>query len=725
MKTKYLSQDERELGLKYFFRWATFNGLGFSFLGDTIIYLMAIHFGASNLQLGYISSAIQVSGIMLLIVPRLIAGQKLVQVIFYSWLFRGLICLLYAMLFWFSGQTAVRIILVLYTLFCAIRTVGMSVISPIQQMLSTSSTMGETVVVFSNRFQSSRFLSQLLSFVLLSFKSMTAGIGGYLSLMLMGISTNTIAAFCLKKIPCRETVEYRKGQNIFRILYQSLCNRERALTLIVRWQSLSLMIGLSFIIPFLRKLGNFPPNLIFLFTLTGALAIILAGHALRPFTDRIGSRPVLIVASFLLAALSLIWCVIPPDSPQWYFFLLGFPTIFLQGTLYLLSSRLELRSIPESDKVGYASMLNFFSAIVSLGIGLFAGYLADLGESIPLSGLNPFGLTFFIAVMLSIHIGILSFFLEDAGSLSVRDTAQILFSARNLKAFLNVHQLHLTSDINKRKSILLSISKADAGVAVDEMRKILRNPLSVEKGEILKFLFAYPKSRLLPDLLREAADEYSYHRETAIFALGAYPGKRVEEVLVPLLQHPVPAVRSNAAKSLARVGNISTLPQVNRLAADASLGLTDRMNYLIALSIMDHKGCYLEGIFDITGKTHAGTQEQTMLSLAAKMLDMQPALADLYQEENLQKGAGLDILLEEAKPLKPFFDDTSRLQQYYQRQEYRQIWRWCHEQLALHEIHESKEKLRFLTHAIGQYDVECANADNSLAVLYFSYQILS
>ena len=51
MKTKYLSQEERERGLKYFFRWAAFNGLGFSFLSDTIIYLMAIHFGARRIFL--------------------------------------------------------------------------------------------------------------------------------------------------------------------------------------------------------------------------------------------------------------------------------------------------------------------------------------------------------------------------------------------------------------------------------------------------------------------------------------------------------------------------------------------------------------------------------------------------------------------------------------------------------------------------------------------------
>ena len=78
MKTKYLSKEEREEGLQHYLNWATFNGFGFSFLGDTIVYLLAIHFGASNTQLGYISSIIHVSGIILLFLPRLtrIPGVK-------------------------------------------------------------------------------------------------------------------------------------------------------------------------------------------------------------------------------------------------------------------------------------------------------------------------------------------------------------------------------------------------------------------------------------------------------------------------------------------------------------------------------------------------------------------------------------------------------------------------------------------------------------------------
>ncbi|PIE35511.1 hypothetical protein CSA56_03970 [candidate division KSB3 bacterium] len=719
MKTHYLSQEEREYGTKHFMRWANLNGLGFNFLGDTIIYLMAIHFGASNVQLGYISAILHASGIILLIFPWLLAGKNLNSVFLYAWLARGLVCIGYGALFFLKGQAAVLLILVLYTIFCITRTFGVTASSPIQRMLATPQTMGKFVVTLSNRFQATRFISQLLSFTVLSIQQLS-GIVGYLLLIAIGITANTLSSLSIKQIPCREVIEHRSGYNIFRIFVQSIRHRERALTLFLRWHALSLMVILSFIIPFLRKVAVLPSNVIFLYTLAGTVATMVAGYALRPFTDRIGSRPVLIMASFLLALTALIWCVIPITIDLVGFFFLGFVTFLLQSTVMLLVSRLELRSIPETNKMGYVSMLNFFSAAISLGMGLFGGFLADLGERIPFPGVHAFGLTFFVAVILAMQIGILSFFLKDAGSLSLRDTAQILFSTRNLKAFLDVYQFHSTEDQNRRKSILLSIGKSNTTVAVDEMRKILRNPLSTEKEDILKSLFVYPKPALLDDMIKEASDKHSYHRVTALFALGAYPNKKVEDVLLPLLRDRTSRVRSTAAKSLARVGNRSALPTIRKLSADPNLTIWDRMNYMIAMSFMDQEGRYLEQIFTMADHHQGTSYEQTILSLAAKMHNMSPPLSELYQEENVTPSAGLNILLEEAKQLQPFFTHAHHLTECYEQGRYEEIWQWCRDLLP----DVQQQRFQYLKNAIKTYDFQKTTREKAFSALYFTYQIL-
>ncbi len=720
MKTSYLSREERQKGTRYYLNWATLNGLGFSFLGDTTVYLMAIHFGASNTQLGYLSAMAYMSGLVLLIVPRLLAGVNLVTIHFYAWIIRGVFCLFYGLLFFLKGEIAISLILDIHTLFCIARTFGVAVSSPIQQTISTAATTGEIVVRTSNRFQTTRFLSQFFSFLILSVKEFS-GILGYLILIGIGVIVNTLSAFSLKHIPCREVVEYRRGQNIFVILVQSLKDREQALTLFVKWHTLSIVIILTFMVPFLRKFAHFPSNVIFLYTLTGTLATVSASYMLRPFTDRIGSRPVLIFTSFILVFLSILWGVMPITLHWAGFFVLGFFTTFFQGLLLLLSSRLELRSIPRNDKIGYVSMMNFFSAVISLIIGLLAGVLADIGEGATFSILNPYGFTFLLGAILSAQNGILSLFLQDTGSLSVKETANILFSNRNLRAFLDVYQFNMTEDPIKRKATLLSIGKSDTIVATDEIRRILKTPLSSEKDDILKSLFAYPKPALLPDILEEASREYSYYRLTAIFALGAYPGDEVETFLLQLLTHPLPEIRSTAAKSLARIGNTSALPFVRQQAHDDTLGVSDRLNYQIALCLMDRSGEHLEQLFQNADHRRGEIFEQSVLALTARMFDFDPPLSELYQEENLKSGEGLAQLLEEAKQLTPFFEHEAQLLDYYQHGNYSEIWQWCRDHLP---HFTEKNRYFYLRKAIVQYDLREAHKTPTLAALYFTYQII-
>ncbi len=721
MKTQYLSKEERDRGRRHFLNWSALNGLGFSFLGDTVVTLMAMHFGATNLQLGYLSSVIHFSGMALLIFPWLLSGANLVHVLYYSWLARGLVCLFYAVLFWLTGQPAVLIILTIYTAFCVSRIFGTVVSSPMHRMLSSSSTLGELVAMMSNRFQVTRLLSQFVSVLILSFPGFD-GIIGYQALIAIGVLTNTASAFEIKRIPCRETVEYRRGHNVFRTLRNSLKDRERALTLFLKWHTLSLMIALSFTLPFLRKFVHLAPNVIFIYTILGTVATIATGYALRPFTDRIGSRPVLIMASFLLAIVSLLWCFLPATLHWSLFFGIGFVTTSLQTAISLLVSRLEIRSIPEDNKIGYVSMANFFSALISLGSGLFVGFLADLGEQIAFPNLNAFGLAYFCAVILAIQIAILSFFLKDAGSLSVKDAAQLLLSTSNLKAFLEIYELRLTDDLNKRKSLVLSLSKSDATFAVDEMRRILRSPLSSEKEEVLKSLFAYPKPVLLDDLLREAADESSYHRPIALFALGAYPDERAERLLLSLLDHPQSNIRSNAAKSLARVGNTSALAKITQLMADPALSIGDRMNYFIAVSTMDTQGAYLAQLFDLAAPQNStASYRQSMFSLAAKMLEMEPPLSTVYQEENIDDKAGLNLLFEDARAVKPFFEHADDLFTFYEQRQDEEMLAWCRAELADKAV---PPPFAFLRQAILAQNAQGIRRESVLAILYFTYQLL-
>jgi predicted MFS family arabinose efflux permease len=720
MKTQYLSAAEREKGMRHYLHFAMFNGSGFSLMGGTTIYLMALYFGANNTQIGYLSAMIHVSGLVLLFLPRLLAGKNVITVQSSAWFLRGLACLLYVFVLFFQGQTAVFIIMAVYTLYCIARTVGVAMGAPVQRMLTTSATTGDLVVRSSTRNQTSRLFALFVSFLVLSIQQVSELVGLFI-LEFLGILMNTLAAWQIKQVPCREVIEYQPGRNVFVILRESLKNRERSLTMVIRWLFLSETIVFSFVVPLLRKNMGFPSNIIFIYTIITAVATIAAAYFLKPFVDRIGSKPLLMMASFLLAILAIIWAVLPSSIPHSFIFTLGFVTAFFMHMSMLLVSRLVLHSLPGKDKIGFTSMINFFSAILSLGVGLSAGMVADFSEQAALPVLNSFGLTFLLATVLALLTGVLCAFLKDSGSLSVKETINILFSTRNLKAFLDIYQFNETEDPMKRKSILLSIEQSDTAVATEEIQRMIRHPLSSEKGEVIKSLFENPRPALVDDLIQEALDQNSYHRQSAAFALGAYPDKQVEKVLIRLLDDPSPRIRSTAAKSLARVGNTSNLKKVQTLADDPTIDMWAAMNYFIAISIMDQEGRYLKYLFGKIVDSQGASFEQTMFSLSAKMLNHEPALADLYQEENLADNAGLELLLEDAKQLEPFLHHARMLREHFSHEKYEEIWDWCQELL---EERQMQGPYDYLRQSIITFDAQSVDKEKTLAAVYFTYQIL-
>ena len=77
MSTKYLNESERFQGQNRANRAEMFNGFGANYLGDTIVFILATYFGASNIILGFVSSGIYITGIVLPIIPRLLKGRDL------------------------------------------------------------------------------------------------------------------------------------------------------------------------------------------------------------------------------------------------------------------------------------------------------------------------------------------------------------------------------------------------------------------------------------------------------------------------------------------------------------------------------------------------------------------------------------------------------------------------------------------------------------------------
>ncbi len=719
-KTRFLSPSEKKTGFRHLRLHQMYNGSGFNFIGDTPVTLLAIHFGASNIQLGYIASVMYVAGILLLFVPRIFAGVNFITLQYWAWIIRGLVCFLYSLLWFISGNRAVFIILVTYTLFCITRILGVALYQPLLRMVSSSGNRGEVVAKSSNSFQLSLTAARVVSFIFTSI-SRFAGIAGLLILQYAGIILNTLAAVEARKIPCRETVYYKKGYSLTSIFRESMRTPELRTAILLNWTNIAMMILFGFLVPFLRIDAGAGTNWIFVFTMITAVSNILAGLYTNSFADRIGSKPLLWGGSLGLAISFLLWFFIPADFPLYIYFILGIVTGFFLYTNNMLTNRLIVRVLPEGDTVGYNSMINFVVAFVSLFVGFAGGYLADSHSLFFTSLPNSYSLTFLFASVTASAALVLSFMVSEPDSRSNRDAISILFSPSNLQAFWQIGRLDKIKDPVRRRTVLLNISKQENTLATEEIRAVLASPLSTGKGEIIKSLFSHPRHELLDDLIREAESSSSYHRLKAIFALGAYPDSKTEELLEKLLFDDNPDVCSNAAKSLGRIGSRKYLDVVREKASEDE-DLWNSMNYAIALNNMDREKKFLKNLFSEKIYRQDKRFRQTYYSLVARMLGFSPSLSDIYKSRNLVKGEGLRDFLDEAREHKKFYEEHENFIKMFSEGSYSLIWKRCSLMIA---SVDAKKHFRYLAESITGYPAEQSDYDDALACVYFTYQILN
>ena len=720
-RTIYLSRSERRIGGRLFLRFSAFNGLGVSFLGDSTVTLLAIHFGAGNLELGVISAMMHISGVALLVVPRLFKGRNVVTVAFWAWMIRGLVGIPYAALLFIDGKPAVALILALYALFCLSRTTGVSMVNTIQKRLMVSRTQSDLVFRNARSFQGSQLVSRFLSYIVLSLKAL-AELSGLLVLQVLGVIANTAAALTLRRIPNRTKVDYKPGESLFRIFScnMKIPNSRRILTL--RWISLSQTILFAMVIPFLRRSVGLNAAQIFLYTIAVSLGSFFSSVALRPIAGRAGSRPLLFFASIPGIAFFLIWTLIPSGFSLEIYAIAGFFTVFALNASNLAVNRLLIAITPDEGAVGFNAMETFVTSILALILGFGAGYLADLSAMLSeLSPVNAYGLVFLPAALGSFWQMLITLKVRDPGSLGLRESAGIIFNIDNLRAWQTVNSLEATADPVKRKTLIQSVGHSRAPVAPVEIGRILTEPLSQEKGELIEALFFTRRPELAGFLRAEASESTSFHRQKAIFALGAYPGTETETLLAGLLSEDDPRIRALAAKSLGRIGARGYLETIRKLW-DGEWRLHERLDYMIALFHLDPERRYVSDLFSPEIMSAGERSERTIFTLLSRQFGMSPPLGILYREEEARAGEGLFLVLEEARETSVLLENEELLEEMWRKKEFQKIWDLCRQ--ALRGV-VPPETLSSLTDAIRVFDSESADSANALAALYFTYQVLT
>lgn len=720
-RTIFLSRSERRVGGRLFLRFSGFNGLGISFLGDATVTLLAIYFGAGNMELGLISAMIHISGIVLLVVPRIFQGKNVVNVGFWAWISRGVVCLPYAFLPFLRDKAAVALIMTVYALFCLSRTTGVSMVNTVLKRLTVSRTQNDLIFRNSSSFQGTSIISRFISFGILSLKQFSE-LAGLLILPIFGFVANIAAALTFRRIPNRTRVDYVKGESLLVILRRSMHSRPARRVLFLRWISLSQAILFAMAVPFLRRSVGLNAAQIFLYTIAVGLAAFLSSMSLRSIANKAGSRPMLFYTAIPCVPLFLWWSFIPNHFNIEVYAIAGFATMFFVNTVTLAANRLLVNITPDEGAVGFNSMETFVTSVLALILGFGAGFLADLSQDLTaILSINDFGLVFLPAAIGSAIQIYLVYHIEEPGSMGLAESARVITNIDNLKTLQVISNLENTADPVKRKTLVHSVGHSQAPVASSEIEKILAEPLSQEKGELIDALFLTQRPELADFLREEAADPTSFHRDKAVFALGAYPCEATEKLLTELLSDKDPRIKSAAAKGLGRIGSKKQLKRISELWRNTE-ELHERLDYMIALFYMDSDRHYLDDVFSSRFADSGERTERTVMTLVSQQFGMSPPLGSLYREEMSKEGQGLNLLLEESRETRFLLEHGTRLADFWELKSFEKIWDLCRK--ALNDASPPPELIS-MTRALKQFPTDRADSANALAVLYFTYQILT
>ena len=691
-RTAVLSASERIVGFRNYLKHITWNGLGVSLLNQTIVSLMAIHVGATNLELGYISSAFHVTGLASLFIPRLFRGYRINKLFGWGWMIRGFIALLYGFVLVMSDDHARIFIVVVFTAFSLSRTVGFSVAYAVQRDLLRSREASGSMAHLNIRLAWAQLASQGLGFTLLSL-GFLEGLLGLVVITFIGAAMNTVASYYLLKVPGRGVVEPQPERSALQTFLWSMRRRRHRIPLLVNALGMGLIVVFTFQVVFLRRVLGLPNNAAILLVILEAVSAIIANSALRPFANTIGDKPLLVGSTVGLTVVALVWTVIPPTLPIPVYFALGFLAFLFKRTLLTLKGSVMVKSIPEHDRVSYTSAANVMLAVVALIVGLAGGGFADLATRFPNIVVHDYSLTFLFAAALSAVTAMLCLRLTGTQEMSLRETADIMLSATKLRAFLDAYQLDFTVDPARRETLLLSLERSPTSVATSRLREWLAGPVVSEKELVLRTLFRSPRPPLLYDIINEARDAASYSRREAIFCLGAYHVPAAERVLRQIAglgndegaePDGDPEAVAVSLKSLARIyehadaaddRRADTLDRI-RAALREPVSPRAEIDLSLAEAILDPGGPQLEWLFADAIRHGSERFAATRFLIAFDRLGLEPPFEGYLRAETRGIGRGFEDLVDDASEFELFHARRRELLRWVSDDRYAEVWRW-------------------------------------------------
>ena len=478
-----------------------FNAISWNLLVGIIITLFALRLGASPTYIGLMGSALYLA-LLLLPLGKILARRfSIIGVFSFAWITRS-VCMVFAVaapFFDYAGhrKTALFLIMLGVFLFHFFRGIGMIGNNPVLGELASGPDRGSymTQIQIINSA-----IGMFGSFLIAMVLGAEPPIFVFSILLTLGVITGVVSGYVIKKVPEPSSEKDSQKMNLLSIFKEAFAQDSlRHFMFILFLVVLVSGVTRTFVVVYARDVFAHSDGLISLFSVFGGLGYLMAGLSVKFLVDRLGAKPL-----FLVCVIVGIVCLIPviffPVSAVgnitgtilfmvFLFFMLNFGFLGSEG----IAQTYFMALVPVEKILDLGILYFFIFGIAGAGGSFLAGLLLDLLFFMGISPFVSFKILFVIMFVLAVTAVAMQNRMKSLGSHSLKDTLEVIFSFRDLRAISLLDKLDKARDSREEELLLGALHDTPSYLAIDGLLERASSPRLATRLEAIRALEKFDK----------------------------------------------------------------------------------------------------------------------------------------------------------------------------------------------------------------------------------------
>ncbi|MBN1256241.1 MAG: hypothetical protein JXA52_00900 [Planctomycetes bacterium] len=465
-----LSRKKQHAARPLLYQATFWNAWGNGLTTMAIIYLLALHYHASDFQMGLLYAAMYISGFAPVFAPLLLNGRETTAIWSKFWLLRTFACFPYLLLpFLPSNTMRVWVLVVAYYTFTIARAFGMSASFSVYKALATPRELPGTMATLVSLVQAGRLAVTILIFAVFGSGWFAKDEPAFILLIGIGIAFNGFTSWLLSRLPKTGYLEegsLKSMAHAFRQVWQNPVMLKIAM--VIACQT-GLVICSAYRISYFKNVVEFSNSLVVLIVIAEILGAIISSYAIRIIGHSISPSALILGAQVVLMSFGFLWIFVEalpgwPTGLLWTFvetlpawpviplaILISVPIATCNVATFAVTLQLRTGILPEGREVQTSvvyQVTGVVAAVLTIGVLNLTEGITDL---LTLPGIHQYSRQFGLMFILSILTCIIGIRMKPEGLRAVL-TDMTLFAPANLKSIYSAYREETRNTQLLRKS---------------------------------------------------------------------------------------------------------------------------------------------------------------------------------------------------------------------------------------------------------------------------------